>query len=129
MIENKTSTIVFTFGRLKPTLVLRLAMTWLSFFVIARKSLIFAAIYINFLYINTKKQASSDTCFLDLLQELLFFQNCLSSCKSCLRNSERRARNVVQTNSVAELNRIRIAAVFAAYSANQLRINFLTFFH
>ena len=31
-----------------------------------------------------------------------FFKNCLCCGKSCLRNSERRTRNVIQADSVAE---------------------------
>ena len=46
--------------------------------------------------------------------KLFIVDSCLCCSQSCDRYAERRAGYIVQTNLVAEFNRVRIAAVFAA---------------
>ncbi len=57
------------------------------------------------------------------------FDNSLGSRKFRLRNSERRARNIVQANFMTEFNTVRIPAMFAANSANKRTVNLLALFH
>ena len=52
-----------------------------------------------------------------------FANSCLRRSESCDRNAERRAGNIVQTNLVAELNGRRIAAVLAADTDVERRID------
>ena len=55
-------------------------------------------------------------CSLSAIKARLFFllDNRLCRSEPCLRNSKRRTRHIIQTNSMAEFYRIRVATMFAA---------------